>query len=69
MTGSAIWNKLFKTQNQSSTTWVERSADRRKENLGRLLDRRKRPDRRQPSDQSGSYEYIGLTKGGWIKSE
>jgi hypothetical protein len=60
---------LFQNKPSESTTWIQRGADRRLTNLGRKIDRRKAPDRRQSQSGTKKYEYIGLSQGGWTEVE
>ncbi len=63
------FKNLLSSKNTESTTWIQRSVDRRKINMGRTFDRRKSQDRRLLQQGSKSYEYVGLSLGGWTEIE
>jgi hypothetical protein len=60
---------LLKEKSPESTTLVMRGQDRRKENMGRKTERRKYDDRRRVDSNSANYEFIGLSYGGWAKTD
>ena len=64
-----ILRKMTKERETRTTTLVKRGTDRRKANLGRRFERRKTVDRRKPESGSSNYEFVGVSQGGWTKTD
>ncbi len=61
--------KLIKEKKPVSTTLVKRGEDRRRVNLGWKTERRNSKDRRKNEANLKNYEFVGLSYGGWTKTD